>query len=203
MTSNSSQVDLDRDVGVEPRSAGQLWVREQEREREARGKAQVQGHEEQGREMELDRDVGVVGEAVGKLWVREQEREREVRGQEVQGKVGRGRRLVEDEGVGGGLKGEEGMERRGHERDRVVLAQDGEQQLPQQQGADGGEGGERAGGDQGWVGALPPGSVYPGVAALPYCDVVLRPGQMLYIPPGWWHFVRSLSVSFSVSFWWG
>lgn len=33
-----------------------------------------------------------------------------------------------------------------------------------------------------------------------YC--VLRPGQMLFIPPKWWHFVESLSVSFSVSFWW-
>nr|XP_034824951.1 bifunctional peptidase and arginyl-hydroxylase JMJD5 [Maniola hyperantus] len=31
---------------------------------------------------------------------------------------------------------------------------------------------------------------------------VLKPGQMLYIPPKWWHFVESLSVSFSVSFWW-
>lgn len=33
-----------------------------------------------------------------------------------------------------------------------------------------------------------------------YC--VLKAGQMLYIPPKWWHFVESLSVSFSVSFWW-
>ncbi|XP_030034808.2 bifunctional peptidase and arginyl-hydroxylase JMJD5 [Manduca sexta] len=33
-----------------------------------------------------------------------------------------------------------------------------------------------------------------------YC--VLKPGQMLYIPPKWWHFVESLSLSFSVSFWW-
>ncbi|XP_050682162.1 bifunctional peptidase and arginyl-hydroxylase JMJD5 [Leptidea sinapis] len=33
-----------------------------------------------------------------------------------------------------------------------------------------------------------------------YCR--LKPGQMLYIPPKWWHFVESLSVSFSVSFWW-
>ncbi|XP_063532498.1 bifunctional peptidase and arginyl-hydroxylase JMJD5 [Cydia strobilella] len=33
-----------------------------------------------------------------------------------------------------------------------------------------------------------------------YC--ILRPGQLLYIPPKWWHFVESLSVSFSVSFWW-
>lgn len=33
-----------------------------------------------------------------------------------------------------------------------------------------------------------------------YC--VLRPGQMLFIPPKWWHFIESLSISFSVSFWW-
>ena len=32
---------------------------------------------------------------------------------------------------------------------------------------------------------------------------VLGEREMLYIPPGWWHFVRSLEVSFSVSFWWG
>ncbi|XP_011565796.3 bifunctional peptidase and arginyl-hydroxylase JMJD5 [Plutella xylostella] len=31
---------------------------------------------------------------------------------------------------------------------------------------------------------------------------ILKPGQMLYIPPKWWHFVESLSISFSVSFWW-
>ncbi|XP_038210702.1 bifunctional peptidase and arginyl-hydroxylase JMJD5 [Zerene cesonia] len=37
--------------------------------------------------------------------------------------------------------------------------------------------------------------------ATPYF-CILRPGQMLYIPPKWWHFVESLSVSFSVSFWW-
>ena len=30
---------------------------------------------------------------------------------------------------------------------------------------------------------------------------VLRPGDLLYIPRGWWHHVRSLTVSFSVSFW--
>ncbi|XP_068630186.1 bifunctional peptidase and arginyl-hydroxylase JMJD5 [Battus philenor] len=33
-----------------------------------------------------------------------------------------------------------------------------------------------------------------------YCT--LSPGQMLYIPPKWWHCVESLSLSFSVSFWW-
>jgi len=33
-------------------------------------------------------------------------------------------------------------------------------------------------------------------------EVVLNPGQVLYIPPKHWHFVKSLDVSFSVSFWW-
>ncbi|GLH01054.1 lysine-specific demethylase 8-like [Gryllus bimaculatus] len=33
-------------------------------------------------------------------------------------------------------------------------------------------------------------------------ECTLKPGDMLYIPPRWWHHVRSLSVSFSVSFWW-
>ncbi|KAB5571952.1 hypothetical protein GE09DRAFT_1268323 [Coniochaeta sp. 2T2.1] len=37
---------------------------------------------------------------------------------------------------------------------------------------------------------------------IPYVDCVLEPGDTLYIPVGWWHYVRSLSVSFSVSFWW-
>lgn len=33
-------------------------------------------------------------------------------------------------------------------------------------------------------------------------DCVLEAGQMLFIPPGWWHYVKSTTVSFSVSFWW-
>nr|XP_039258975.1 bifunctional peptidase and arginyl-hydroxylase JMJD5-like [Styela clava] len=33
-------------------------------------------------------------------------------------------------------------------------------------------------------------------------ECILLPGQMLYIPPGYWHYVRSLDKSFSVSFWW-
>jgi lysine-specific demethylase 8 len=37
---------------------------------------------------------------------------------------------------------------------------------------------------------------------IPYVDCILEPGDTLYIPVGWWHYVRSLSVSFSVSFWW-
>ena len=32
-------------------------------------------------------------------------------------------------------------------------------------------------------------------------ECVLEEGQMLYIPPKCWHFVKSLSPSFSLSFW--
>lgn len=35
-----------------------------------------------------------------------------------------------------------------------------------------------------------------------YQEVILEPGQCLYIPVGWWHYVESLTISFSVSFWW-
>ncbi|PNP85509.1 hypothetical protein FNYG_00565 [Fusarium nygamai] len=35
-----------------------------------------------------------------------------------------------------------------------------------------------------------------------YWEGILKPGDTLVIPIGWWHYVRSLSVSFSVSFWW-
>ena len=35
-----------------------------------------------------------------------------------------------------------------------------------------------------------------------YREGILEPGDGLYIPLGWWHYVRSLDVSFSVSFWW-
>ncbi|KAI0404605.1 hypothetical protein F4802DRAFT_566672 [Xylaria palmicola] len=38
--------------------------------------------------------------------------------------------------------------------------------------------------------------------AAPFVDCILEPGDTLYIPIGWWHYVRGLSVSFSVSFWW-
>ncbi|KAI1470789.1 Clavaminate synthase-like protein [Daldinia caldariorum] len=38
--------------------------------------------------------------------------------------------------------------------------------------------------------------------AVPFLDCILEPGDALYIPIGWWHYVRGLSVSFSVSFWW-
>ena len=35
-----------------------------------------------------------------------------------------------------------------------------------------------------------------------YTECVLKEGEMLYMPPRYWHYIRSLSVSFSVSFWW-
>lgn len=35
-----------------------------------------------------------------------------------------------------------------------------------------------------------------------YQETILHEGECLYIPAGWWHYVRSLTVSFSVSFWW-
>jgi Cupin-like domain len=43
---------------------------------------------------------------------------------------------------------------------------------------------------------------YPGISDIPYQEYVLEAGQALYIPVGWWHYVRSCSVGISVSFWW-
>ncbi|XP_068637498.1 lysine-specific demethylase JMJ30-like isoform X2 [Aristolochia californica] len=43
---------------------------------------------------------------------------------------------------------------------------------------------------------------FPRVLNLDFFDCILEEGEMLYIPPKWWHYVRSLSISFSVSFWW-
>lgn len=43
---------------------------------------------------------------------------------------------------------------------------------------------------------------FPDFIKAPYSECILRPGQMLYIPPKCWHYIRSLSVSFSISFWW-
>lgn len=44
---------------------------------------------------------------------------------------------------------------------------------------------------------------FPAFPRVPLLEAFLGPGDMLYIPPGWWHHVRSLAPSFSVSFWWG
>ena len=43
---------------------------------------------------------------------------------------------------------------------------------------------------------------FPMFGEAEYVECVLKEGEMLYIPPKWWHYVRSLHVSFSVSFWW-
>lgn len=33
-------------------------------------------------------------------------------------------------------------------------------------------------------------------------ETILNPGEVLFIPKGFWHFVKSTSTSFSISFWW-
>ena len=43
---------------------------------------------------------------------------------------------------------------------------------------------------------------FPEFSSAVYQECILKEGQMLYIPPYHWHYVRSLSLSFSVSFWW-
>ncbi|CAA7013230.1 unnamed protein product [Microthlaspi erraticum] len=43
---------------------------------------------------------------------------------------------------------------------------------------------------------------FPKAEELEFMDCILEEGEMLYIPPKWWHYVRSLTMSFSVSFWW-
>lgn len=43
---------------------------------------------------------------------------------------------------------------------------------------------------------------FPKFQDIPCLEAVLQSGEMLYIPPQHWHYVKSLSTSFSVSFWW-
>jgi lysine-specific demethylase 8 len=43
---------------------------------------------------------------------------------------------------------------------------------------------------------------FPLFSAVPYEEVVLQAGDVLFMPRGWWHFCRSKSVSFSVNHWW-
>lgn len=47
-----------------------------------------------------------------------------------------------------------------------------------------------------------PQADWPLLQQAQYHDLILAPGESLYIPPRYWHYVRSLSTSFSVSFWW-
>ncbi|RAO67856.1 uncharacterized protein BHQ10_003868 [Talaromyces amestolkiae] len=46
-------------------------------------------------------------------------------------------------------------------------------------------------------------STWPGFLEADYVETVLKEGECLYIPVGWWHYVRGLKAGISVSFWWG
>ncbi|KAF5011471.1 hypothetical protein F66182_15356 [Fusarium sp. NRRL 66182] len=46
-------------------------------------------------------------------------------------------------------------------------------------------------------------STWPGFSEADYVETVLKEGECLYIPVGWWHYVRGLRAGISVSFWWG
>ncbi|KAH8302757.1 hypothetical protein KR044_010579 [Drosophila immigrans] len=42
---------------------------------------------------------------------------------------------------------------------------------------------------------------FPLLSRVRFYELLLQPGDCLYLPPKWWHYVRSNSPSFSVSFW--
>ncbi|KAL3481999.1 hypothetical protein BJX99DRAFT_243346 [Aspergillus californicus] len=43
---------------------------------------------------------------------------------------------------------------------------------------------------------------WPGFQQAEYVETILKEGECLYIPVGWWHYVRGLKAGVSVSFWW-
>ncbi|KAE8156585.1 hypothetical protein BDV40DRAFT_74881 [Aspergillus tamarii] len=45
-------------------------------------------------------------------------------------------------------------------------------------------------------------AMWPGFMQAEYVETVLQEGECLYIPVGWWHYVRGLKAGISVSFWW-
>lgn len=48
----------------------------------------------------------------------------------------------------------------------------------------------------------PDKSKFPRFAEAKYTEVIVKPGDMLYIPKDWWHAVDTLETSISVNFWW-
>ncbi|KAH1354993.1 hypothetical protein KXV22_007442 [Aspergillus fumigatus] len=44
--------------------------------------------------------------------------------------------------------------------------------------------------------------MWPGFLEAEYVETVLKDGECLYIPVGWWHYVRGVKAGISVSFWW-
>jgi len=42
---------------------------------------------------------------------------------------------------------------------------------------------------------------FPNFSKAKHYDVILGPGDMLFIPKHWWHYVRGITPSFSVNFW--
>lgn len=44
-------------------------------------------------------------------------------------------------------------------------------------------------------------AAHPAFAGAHHYDAVLGPGDCLYIPKGWWHYLRALTTSWSVNFW--
>ena len=44
--------------------------------------------------------------------------------------------------------------------------------------------------------------LWPGFSKAEYVETVLKEGESLYVPVGWWHYVRGLQAGISVSFWW-
>ncbi|RMJ27085.1 JmjC domain-containing protein [Aspergillus sp. HF37] len=45
-------------------------------------------------------------------------------------------------------------------------------------------------------------ALWPGFQDAEYVETILKEGEALYIPVGWWHYVRGLRGGISVSFWW-
>lgn len=44
-------------------------------------------------------------------------------------------------------------------------------------------------------------AAYPAFAQAEYEEAILGPGDMLYLPRSHWHYVRALTTSVSVNFW--